>query len=190
MSKQPTQNEWRVIQRAEKVWEEAQATYMMPEDITFVFRLVGNRTMRKEAPNKKKPPPSGMAMYNAETKTATVFINREAIKQNPEWVKDDVVPHEIAHVICFMYPHLGVGHDEGWQEVSKRLGGTGNATFENQCDLRITKPPRYIYVVPGVKDNIYLSPQRHNYLQSGEGIYRFKESGIEIRKEHYTGRWL
>ena len=113
MSKQPTQNEWRVIQRAEKVWEEAQATYMMPEDITFVFRLVGNSTMRKEAPNKKRPPPSGMAEYNTETRTGIIYINREAVKQNPQWVKDDVVPHEIAHVICFMYPHLGVGHDEG-----------------------------------------------------------------------------
>ena len=190
MSKQPTQNEWRVIQRAEKVWEEAQATYMMPEDITFVFRLLGNRAMRKEAPNKKKPPPSGMASYNAETRTATVYINREAIKQNPEWVRDDVVPHEIAHIVCFIYPHLGSGHDEGWVEVTKRLGGTGRSTFENECDLRITKPPRYIYVIPEVKENIYLSPQRHAYLQSGEGIYRFKESGIEIRKEHYTGRWL
>jgi predicted SprT family Zn-dependent metalloprotease len=41
-----------------------------------------------------------------------------------------VVPHEMAHIVCFMKPSLGRNHDGGWQRVDLALGGTGARTHD------------------------------------------------------------
>lgn len=51
---------------------------------------------------------------------------------NPDYLNDpivvaDTLPHEVAHIVCYM-TGKGDGHDEVWQRVCKALGGDGKAT--------------------------------------------------------------
>jgi SprT protein len=39
---------------------------------------------------------------------------------------DETLPHEIAHLVCFVNPALGRKHDSGWRRVCLALGGNGN----------------------------------------------------------------
>lgn len=49
------------------------------------------------------------------------MLTREAF----DHVLNSTVPHEIAHIACFMNPVLGSSHNSGWERVCKALGGTG-----------------------------------------------------------------
>ena len=49
------------------------------------------------------------------------MLSREAF----DHVLNDTVPHEIAHLVCFMNPMLGRNHNHGWAHVCMRLGGSG-----------------------------------------------------------------
>jgi predicted SprT family Zn-dependent metalloprotease len=45
---------------------------------------------------------------------------------------EDTVPHEIAHLTCFMRPELGSNHDAGWKRVCRELGGSGERCHQEQ----------------------------------------------------------
>ena len=47
-------------------------------------------------------------------------------------MRDDTVPHELAHIVCYMKPELGKSHDGGWQRVCRALGGTGKRTHSTE----------------------------------------------------------
>ena len=47
-------------------------------------------------------------------------------------MRDDTVPHELAHIVCYMKPELGRAHDGGWQRVCRALGGTGGRTHSTE----------------------------------------------------------
>ena len=49
------------------------------------------------------------------------MLQREAF----DHVLNDTVPHEIAHLVCYMNPMLGSKHNPGWAQVCRRLGGSG-----------------------------------------------------------------
>ncbi len=49
------------------------------------------------------------------------MLEREAF----DHIINDTVPHEIAHLVCFMDPSLGRNHDYGWATVCRKLGGSG-----------------------------------------------------------------
>lgn len=40
-----------------------------------------------------------------------------------EDMRDETVPHEIAHLVCFALPHQGKNHNAGWARVCRALGG-------------------------------------------------------------------
>lgn len=40
-------------------------------------------------------------------------------------IVSDVVPHEVAHIVCFAHPNLGKNHDKGWKRICQSLGGSG-----------------------------------------------------------------
>jgi predicted SprT family Zn-dependent metalloprotease len=46
-------------------------------------------------------------------------------------VLEDVIPHEVAHLVCMLRPQHGHSHahDEGWAKVARRLGGSGLAHY-------------------------------------------------------------
>ena len=49
------------------------------------------------------------------------MLTREAFNH----VINNTVPHEIAHIACYMNPMLGSNHNSGWERVCLALGGTG-----------------------------------------------------------------
>jgi len=56
-----------------------------------------------------------------------VRFNRDMLKREAfDTILNDTVPHEYAHIVCFMDRTLGNNHDSGWARVCKNLGGTGD----------------------------------------------------------------
>jgi hypothetical protein len=62
----------------------------------------------------------------APTRVVSFRFNQEMIMgQDFVGMRDDTIPHEIAHGVCFMLPQLGKGHNSGWRQVCIALGGSG-----------------------------------------------------------------
>lgn len=88
-------------------------------------------------------------------------------------VFEETVPHEIAHVVCYMNPKLGKDHDAGWKHVCRSLGGTGKTYHEQE--VVYAKGNTFTYVTTrGHKVN--LSQQRHNKIQRGH-VYSVRGKG-------------
>jgi SprT protein len=62
-----------------------------------------------------------------------VRFNRDMLTREAfDHVLNDTVPHEIAHIVCFMDPSLGRNHDWGWSRVCRQLGGSGARTHKEE----------------------------------------------------------
>lgn len=112
-------------------------------------------------------------------------INVSALEKDYYQMVSDVLPHEMAHVICALYPQLGKNHDSRWKGLARRLGGSGN--LRHTINLNSANR-EWKYRVAG--EDIVLTTTRHNKLQNGKiHSYLFiSESGDhhEILKEHYV----
>lgn len=104
-----------------------------------------------------------------------VMLNREACEKYPEFIMNDTIPHEVAHLVCFYNPSLGKNHDAGWQRVCKDLGGSGSRTHE----LKLT-PARNLRVwqYRDTHGKIrQVTTVRHNKIQKKGMKYRFSDNG-------------
>lgn len=77
---------------------------------------------------------------------------------------NDTVPHELAHIVCFMRPELGKNHDAGWARVCRALGGGGGRT--HSMDVVYGKGTTYEYTTD-CGNRVRLNERRHAYVQSG-----------------------
>ncbi|QHJ78905.1 MAG: hypothetical protein [Caudoviricetes sp.] len=70
----------------------------------------------------------GSAGGQAVRKAGVLYIrlNAQAIREYPEHIINDTIPHEIAHLVCYMLPRLGRNHDAGWKRVAQSLGCSGD----------------------------------------------------------------
>lgn len=68
------------------------------------------------------------------TRQATQFtlrFNQDLINgKHFEDMRDETVPHEVAHLVCYARPDLGRKHDAGWRRVCIALGGNGNTRHD------------------------------------------------------------
>lgn len=70
----------------------------------------------------------GRAAGHACRRGAQYYIryNRDMLTREAfDHVYNNTIPHEIAHIVCFMNPRLGSNHDRGWANVCRQLGGNG-----------------------------------------------------------------
>jgi SprT protein len=79
-----------------------------------------------------------------------------------------VVPHELAHVVCYMKPELGKNHDGGWQRVDRALGGTGKRTHDME-------------VVAGKGATYEYTTDRGHKVRLGERHHKKVQAGIPLR---------
>lgn len=92
-------------------------------------------------------------------------------------VYNETIPHEIAHVICYMNPSLGRNHDAGWQRVCVALGGKGDRCHEQA--VVYANGNTYTYTTT-TGHQVNMSQQRHRRVMQG-GSYSVRGKG-EINK--------
>ena len=84
---------------------------------------------------------------------------------------EDTVPHELAHIVCYMRRELGKNHDHGWVRVCIALGGTGKRTHDTE--VVYGKGITYEYVTDrGCK--VRMGERHHNAVLRGVPL-RYKK---------------
>lgn len=106
------------------------------------------------------------------TRKATSFslrFNRELIQgKHFEDIRDETVPHEVAHLVCYARPELGRKHDMGWKRVCLALGGNG----KTRHDYDVVVKGRWDYMTDR-GNKVSVTPRNHALVQAG-GLLRFK----------------
>lgn len=110
-------------------------------------------------------------------------FNTEAINKYYDHMVNDTIPHEVAHLICFINPRLGKNHDKGWKRVCRSLGGDDARTHTMNLSPA-KKTTTHKYLVQG--EVVELGPKRHAKLQKGITTYRHQTLG-PIEAHMYMG---
>lgn len=67
-----------------------------------------------------------------------VFLNKKRFKESVDYMIDDVLPHEYAHALMFVFGDLSrenAGHSLKWQNICKALEGKRCNRFVNHNDV-------------------------------------------------------
>lgn len=114
-------------------------------------------------------------------------FNPEAISKYWDEMVKNTIPHEIAHIICYMRPFLGKKHDSGWKQVCRNLGGNDSRTHSMNL-TSAKKVNEYTYKTDS-GELVTLKSGRHNKLQRGQvGWYQLKSTGEKITRSHFVRR--
>lgn len=116
------------------------------------------------------------------------MLTREAF----DHVLNDTVPHEIAHIVCFMNPALGSNHNSGWERVCVALGGNGARCHKE--DVVHGKGYTYEYTTDR-GHTVRIGDKHHAHVQRGMPISFKRGMGtIRLNSPHsivgHAGRTL
>lgn len=85
-------------------------------------------------------------LFGAATLTSDgeiiIFLNKKRFKESLDYMIDDVLPHEYAHAIMFVFGDLSKdngGHSKRWQSICKDLEGKRCDRFVNYDDVIFDK---------------------------------------------------
>lgn len=107
------------------------------------------------------------------------MLTREAF----DHVLNDTVPHEIAHIVCFMSPRYGSNHDSGWANVCRALGGCGDRTHSEE--VVYGKGRTYEYTTDrGHK--VRMGDKHHAVVQAGRSLKYNKGKGTVTKACAYS----
>ncbi len=107
-------------------------------------------------------------------------FNREAIGKNWDEMVTQTIPHEVAHLVAYVFPQLGAkNHNYAWQRIDRSLGGSGERCHKMELTAA-RKTNRYIYKADnGVEMEI--GPKHHSALQSGKyGYISNRKTGARV----------
>ena len=103
----------------------------------------------------------------AGTRSYQMRFNADMVQRDTVEMVDETVPHEIAHIVCFMNPKLGSNHDAGWARVCRQLGGNGSRTHD--MPVVYGKGNTYEYITTN-GNTIRLSERHHATVQRGRSL--------------------
>ena len=110
-----------------------------------------------------------MCMFTRQASQFTLRYNSELINgKHFEDIRDETVPHEVAHLVCYARPELGRRHDMGWKLVCLALGGNGKARH----DYDVVVKGRWDYLTDR-GNKVSVTKRHHTYVQMG-GTLSFK----------------
>lgn len=109
-------------------------------------------------------------------------FNRDMIMGDSfEYILNQTVSHEIAHLVCYHSPVLGCNHDQGWRRVCITLGGSGLRCHDRPAEYAAGG---IVYTTTSGKE-IVVSKHRHTKIQNGF-TYTVRNGGGKLDK---TCRW-
>jgi predicted SprT family Zn-dependent metalloprotease len=91
------------------------------------------------------------------------------------FILNDTVPHEIAHLMCFINPKLGGNHDRGWKSVCINLGGNGQRCHTEPV-LASKTQTKFVYTsTNGLK--VPVTAKVHDRIQLNSEVYIVNKGG-------------
>lgn len=126
---------------------------------------------------------AGLAMVDRKYGKVSYHIsyNTHFIKANFEDFIKNIVPHEVAHILCFMKPTLGKGHDYGWASVCQELGGSADRCHAYELDYS----DYYTYITT-TGHELKISKHRHTKIQKGRRYIHSKLGMVNNTCEYQT----
>jgi predicted SprT family Zn-dependent metalloprotease len=107
--------------------------------------------------------------YSMPASAYYVKFNRDMLTREAfDHVHNDTVPHEYAHIVCFMDPTKGKNHDYGWARVCQQLGGTGARAHREE-------------VVHGKGATYEYTTDRGHKVRLGDKHHRKVQAGSTLR---------
>ena len=98
------------------------------------------------------------------------MLTREAF----DHLLNATVPHEVAHIVCFMNRALGADHNSGWERVCIALGGTGATRHKEE-------------VVYGKGHTYEYTTDRGNKVRVGDKYHKDIQAGRPLRYRNGIG---
>lgn len=120
---------------------------------------------------------AGMACMRGMRGTPYFYMrfNRDMLTREAfEHQLNNTVPHEVAHIVCFMNPKLGRNHDSGWERVCIALGGTGLTRHSEEVVMG--KGTTYEYTTSN-GHKVRVGDRHHRRIQGGETLTWRKGKG-------------
>lgn len=109
----------------------------------------------------------------------SVDFNREMMTREAfDHVLNNTVPHELAHIACFMNPLLGKNHNSGWEAVCKKLGGTGKTRHSEK--IIFGKGNTYEYITD--RGHAVRIGERHHHYVQNTGALKFRHNKGSITR--------
>lgn len=113
-----------------------------------------------------------------------IRVSEDGLKSDPEYVINEVIPHETAHVIAYWLekndmPHGDFGHGEGWKTIAKALGSDGSVNGKSME----TNPYKYRAADGEI---VNLSQEQHDAIQKEFRVLR-SANGARITGSGYLG---
>lgn len=113
-----------------------------------------------------------------------IRYNRDMLTRDAfDHIYNDTIPHEIAHIVCFMNPRLGRMHDTGWARVCRQLGGSGARYHEEE--VVYGKGVTYEYVTDR-GHTVRIGDRYHAMLQAGRTLTYKKGKGKITKESQYS----
>ena len=119
-----------------------------------------------------------------------VKLNLLAAQADMNEMMDDTIPHEVAHIVCFVNPMLGRNHDRGWQRVCMKLGGNPSRVCKNSVANAAIVPARVVskYQYRATCGTVLtVTAHMHGKIMRGKN-YRVNKTGGRITAEGCLGR--
>ena len=114
----------------------------------------------------------------------TVRFNQDMLTREAfDHMLNDTVPHEIAHIVCFMDPRLGNNHDSRWAAVCRALGGTGERCHSEEVIYGRGRTYEYI---TDRGHRVRIGDRHHTYLQTGRPLQFKQGKGTITRHSSYS----
>ena len=95
-----------------------------------------------------------------------IRLNVEMVNRHLDYLLEVVLPHEIAHLVCYVTGD-GAGHDATWRGVCVGLGGTGEVTHDIPLTGKIHGIFSYVTTTGRI---VALTQVRHNHVQRGSTL--------------------
>jgi predicted SprT family Zn-dependent metalloprotease len=101
------------------------------------------------------------------------MLSREAFNH----ILKDTVPHEVAHLVCYVMPVLGRNHDAGWTRICIQLGGSGERCHRE--DVVYGTGITYEYVSHCGSKTLRVSQKLHAAITAGKFV-TFNKGTVRI----------
>lgn len=171
-----------ILARCKEVFKVAQSIYWKGSPLieSFDFNDIDIRfDLRGRSAGQAYRTWNKMGMFVYGLRFNGEMLTRDAF----DHILKDTVPHEIAHLICFMNPGLGKNHDKGWQRICRSIGGSAERCHQEQVILGRGNTYEYL-TTNGHK--VRIGEKHHRIVQGGRPLTFRNNLGTIARSSTYA----